>query len=157
MIVPAVQRACHHRSYLYPHLSALYQSQRVLILPLYRRFSDITMASKEKAHDHVKDFLSFVDQSPTPYHAVHNVIHRLEAAGFERVRERENWSSVCEPGGKYYVTRNTSSIVAFAIGERWQPGNPVAAIGAHTDSPCLRVKPVSKRQSEGYLQVGVET
>lgn len=61
------------------------------------------------------------------------------------------------PGGKYLLTRNTTTLVAFAVGEKWRPGGPVAMIGAHTDSPCLRIKPVSKKQSEGFLQVGVET
>lgn len=72
-------------------------------------------------------------------------------------KERDPWSSTLEPGGKYYLTRNTSTIIAFAIGQKWKPGNPIAMVGAHTDSPCLRLKPVSKRQSEGFLQVGVET
>jgi aspartyl aminopeptidase len=55
------------------------------------------------------------------------------------------------------LTRNGSSIVAFAIGKKWKAGNPIGMIGAHTDSPCLRIKPVSKRQSDGFLQVACET
>jgi aspartyl aminopeptidase len=47
--------------------------------------------------------------------------------------------------------------VAFAVGALWKPGNPIGMVGAHTDSPSLRVKPVSKRTANGYLQVGVET
>lgn len=46
--------------------------------------------------------------------------------------------------------------MAFAIGKKWAPGNPIGMIGAHTDSPCLRIKPVSKKTNAGFLQVGVE-
>ena len=104
-----------------------------------------------------EDFLSFVDASPTPFHAVKCVKERLAKAGFQEVKEKESWSSTCKAGGKYYLTRNGSTIVAFAIGKKWKPGNPLAMIGAHTDSPCLRVKPVSKKQADGFLQIGVET
>lgn len=71
-------------------------------------------------------------------------------------QERDPWSSSLRAGGKYYLTRNASTIVAFAVGAQWKPGNPIAMVGAHTDSPCLRVKPVSKRTADGFLQVGVE-
>jgi len=81
----------------------------------------------------------------------------LLKAGFEEIKERDPWQSSCRPGGKYFLTRNRSTIVAFAIGEKWKPGNSIAMIGAHTDSPCLRMKPVSKKQADGFIQVGVET
>ncbi|KAI1766044.1 peptidase [Hypoxylon sp. FL1150] len=102
------------------------------------------------------DFIDFVNASPTPYHAVQSSIQRLAKAGFEPIKERDNWSSL-RPGGKYYMTRNGSTIVAFAIGAKWKPGNPIAMLGAHTDSPCLRIKPVSKKSGVGFMQVGVET
>ncbi|KAJ4292209.1 hypothetical protein N0V88_005840 [Collariella sp. IMI 366227] len=103
------------------------------------------------------EFLDFVNASPTPYHAVASSAALLDAAGFTRIKERDNWASTVQPGGKYYLTRNSSSVVAFAVGAKWEPGNPIGMVGAHTDSPCLRVKPVSKRTTNGYLQVGVET
>ncbi|KAK3939941.1 peptidase M18 [Diplogelasinospora grovesii] len=102
-------------------------------------------------------FLDFVNASPTPYHAVATAASLLEKAGFQNIKERDNWSSTVKPGGKYYLTRNSSSIVAFAVGGQWKPGNPVGMVGAHTDSPCLRIKPVSKKVANGFIQVGVET
>ncbi|EON63282.1 aspartyl aminopeptidase [Coniosporium apollinis CBS 100218] len=113
-------------------------------------------SSKVSLHQ-AEAFLSFVNASPTPFHAVKSAKERLEGAGFKQIKERDAWSSTLQPGGKYYLTRNTSSIVAFAVGKKWKAGNPVGMIGAHTDSPCLRIKPVSKKQNEGFLQVGVET
>jgi len=103
------------------------------------------------------EFVAFVDASPTPYHAVAEAASLFEAAGFTKIKERDSWASTVKPGGKYYLTRNGSSIVAFAVGAKWKPGNPIGMIGAHTDSPCLRVKPASSKTSNGFIQVGVET
>lgn len=111
------------------------------------------MSPPKSAHE----FLDFVNASPTPYHAVATSATLLEKAGFELIKERDNWAHSLRPGGKYYLTRNGSSIVAFAIGGKWRPGNPFAMVGAHTDSPCLRIKPVSRKTNVGFLQVGVET
>lgn len=97
------------------------------------------------------------NRSSLAYHAVQSASERFEKAGFTLIRERDSWAQALRPGGKYYLTRNASTIVAFTIGRKWRPGNPVAIVGAHTDSPCLRIKPVSKKSNVGFLQVGVET
>ncbi|KAF2485796.1 peptidase M18 [Neohortaea acidophila] len=114
-----------------------------------------TMASKASLK-RAEDFVDFLNASPSAFHAVHSAKLRLEKAGFTQIKERDAWSSTLQPGGKYYLTRNASTIIAFAIGAAWKPGNPIAMVGAHTDSPCLRVKPISKHTGDGYMQVGVE-
>ncbi|KAJ5289182.1 Aspartyl aminopeptidase [Penicillium angulare] len=103
-----------------------------------------------------QEFLDYVNASPTPFHAVQSSKDLLAKAGFQEIKEKESWASTCKPGGRYYLTRNTTTLIAFAIGQKWKPGNSIAMIGAHTDSPVLRVKPVSKKQGEGFIQVGVE-
>ncbi|CAK9435668.1 uncharacterized protein LODBEIA_P03950 [Lodderomyces beijingensis] len=115
--------------------------------------TDHTVAIK-----YARDFVDFVNESPTPYHAVDSVKKMLLNEGFQEIVERNNWSKSHQlaKNGKYYVTRNGSSIIAFTVGGKYQNGNGVAIVGAHTDSPCLRIKPISKRTSEGFITVGVE-
>lgn len=111
-----------------------------------------------RALDYAQDFVDFVNASPTPYHAVNTAKGLLKQAGFEELVERNNWDSShsLKKGGKYYVTRNGSSLIAFTVGDKFENGNGIAIVGAHTDSPCLRIKPISKKTAEGFIQVGVE-
>lgn len=83
-----------------------------------------------------KDLIEFLNASPTPWHAVNTMKTRLEAAGFQPLDEREEWS--LQPGQGYYVTRNGSSIVAFRTGTKDVVSSGIRMVGAHTDSPCLR-------------------
>jgi len=101
------------------------------------------------------DLLAYLNASPTPFHAVAESAARLRAAGFAELSEREAWS--LSPGGRYYFTRNASTLVAFALGRKVQPGSRFVVVGAHTDSPCLKLKPINKAlPRSGFLTLGVE-
>ncbi|KAJ3012738.1 hypothetical protein HKX48_006113 [Thoreauomyces humboldtii] len=102
-------------------------------------------------------FIKFVNASPSPFHAVESARKQLLAAGFSEIAERDSWAGKLKRGGKYFFTRNRSAIAAFAVGGKYESGNGFAVVGAHTDSPCLKVKPHSKKEKLGYTQVGVQT
>ncbi len=101
----------------------------------------------------IDTLLEFIRKSPTPFHAVSGTCARLDDAGYVRLEENQSWGSI-KPGN-YYVTRNQSSVVAFRLG-----ADPVEAgfriVGAHTDSPCLRIKPNAVTCNNGYAKLGVE-
>ncbi|MEW5302062.1 MAG: hypothetical protein WDW36_004872 [Sanguina aurantia] len=99
--------------------------------------------------------LDYINNSWTPYHAVDQTSKRLLAAGFQQISERDQWK--IKAGGRYFFTRSLTTIVAFAVGAKFAPGNGFFMVGAHTDSPCLKLKPVSKSTRSGCLMVNVET
>ncbi|MBB5187288.1 aspartyl aminopeptidase [Zhongshania antarctica] len=105
-------------------------------------------------HGFNEDLLRFLDASPTPFHAVETMAIALRAAGFEALDERDEWQ--LKPGGRYFVVRNGSSLVAFSCGESNLLQRGWRMVGAHTDSPNLKVKPTPELHRHGYFQVGVE-
>ncbi len=106
------------------------------------------------AHTHAQDLLDFIDASPSPWHAVATCAQRLEAAGFCRLDEVDRWA--LQTGGKYYVVRGGASIIAFVAGVRPLAEAGFRMIGAHTDSPGLRLKPKPAEHAQGMVRLGVE-
>jgi len=104
--------------------------------------------------DPVIDLLAFIDRSPTPYHAVAESVRRLEAAGYRALGEDEIWD--LGPGDQRYLVRHEGSLIAFQIGAVSPVNGGFRIVGAHTDSPNLRIKPRPEIDVEGYRQLGVE-
>ncbi len=102
----------------------------------------------------VTDLIQFLNESTTPYHAVAVAINRLKHAGFTPLDEADAWQ--VETGGRYFFTRRDASVVAFIMGNTPVENAGMRIVGAHTDSPTLKVKPRPERNNLGYAQVGVE-
>ena len=100
------------------------------------------------------DLLGFIDASPSPWHAVATAITRLNAAGYRALDETDRWS--LQPGGRYYVVRGGASLIAFVIGSQPLTNTGFRIVGAHTDSPALRLKPKPMLASDGLARLGVE-
>jgi aspartyl aminopeptidase len=101
-----------------------------------------------------RELLEFLKDSPTPFHATANLKKTLQEAGFTALEESEIWR--LEEGKSYYVTRNESSIIAFQLAPEDFSATGFAMVGAHTDSPCLRLKPQPLQKNENSLQLGTE-
>lgn len=97
------------------------------------------------SHDTINDLMAFLDASPVNFLAAAEVARRLEAAGFRRLDPTERWE--LKPGGRHYVMKNSSAVMAFVVGRR--PEAPARIVAAHSDSPCFRIKPAPEMWSEG--------
>jgi aspartyl aminopeptidase len=97
--------------------------------------------------------MGFIGASPTPFHACANAAQVLRGAGFRPLHLRDAWA--LEPGAGYYVTANDSSMVAFRAGAD-VAARGMLMVGAHTDSPTLRVKPRPLSSAAGCLRAGIE-
>lgn len=96
--------------------------------------------------------MSFLAASPSPYHAVANAAERLDKAGFRRVEETDAWDGTS--GGKYVL--RGGAVIAWYVPEGAPAHTPFRIVGAHTDSPNLRVKPEPDMGAHGWRQIAVE-
>lgn len=107
-----------------------------------------------QASDYLDDLFSYIDRSPTAYHAVANSAALLRDHGFRQLREVDTWGILAP--GSYYLTRNDASLIAFTLSHSPQTGMPLRMAGAHTDSPGLKIKPNPMQMRHGCVQLGVE-
>lgn len=99
------------------------------------------------------DLLAYIDASPTSFHCCAESMRRLDEAGFSGLEQRDSWE--LESGQGYYVA-SEGALIAFRLGKVSPVEGGFRLIGAHTDSPDLRVKPNPEVQKVGYQQLGVE-
>lgn len=111
-----------------------------------RRRSDVTEFNQ--------GLLAFLDAAPTPFHAVAQARAMLVAAGFTELDETAAWRLPAR--SRHFVVRNDSSLIAFRLGARDVVETGLRMVGAHTDSPCLRLKPNAVVEGAGYIRCGVE-
>ncbi|MDA1370162.1 MAG: M18 family aminopeptidase [Proteobacteria bacterium] len=100
------------------------------------------------------ELLLFLQHSPTPFHAVTNMARMLDESGYQRLDEAGHWK--LKKSARYYVVRNESALIAFNTGTQELLSSGIRLAGAHTDSPCLKIKPNPEIAKLGYLQLGAE-
>ncbi|MER0169270.1 MAG: M18 family aminopeptidase [Nitrosomonas sp.] len=106
------------------------------------------------AKQHAQHLLDFIDQSPSPWHAVATVEAAIQKFQFVRLDETAKWS--LQAGGRYYVVRDDSSIVLFVVGHKAPAESGFKIVGAHTDSPGFRIRPNAATVNDGLARLGVE-
>ncbi len=109
------------------------------------------MTDRRAAHD----LCALIDASPSPYHAVAELARRLADGGFTERTERDRWE--LRPGEAFWVTRDGSTIAAVRVGRRPPADAGFRIVGAHTDSPTFKLRPVAEHAKHGHAMVGVET
>lgn len=106
------------------------------------------------AKQDVQQLLSFIDESPSPWHAVASIEAAIQAFQFVKLDEADIWQ--LQAGGRYYVIRDDSSIVLFVLGHKAPAESGFKIVGAHTDSPGFRIRPNAATESNGMARIGVE-
>lgn len=105
------------------------------------------------ALEHVQELFDFIQQSPSCFHVIENVKKQLTEQGFEELCENKNWQ--IKEGGKYFVTRNLSSVIAFKVPTKNFKCFHIVA--SHSDSPTFKIKDHPEQVVKGkYVQLNTE-
>ena len=105
------------------------------------------------ALEHVQELFDFIQQSPSCFHVIENVKKQLTEQGFEELCENKNWQ--IKEGGKYFVTRNLSSVIAFKVPTKDFKSFHIVA--SHSDSPTFKIKDHPEQMVKGkYVQLNTE-
>ena len=99
----------------------------------------------------IQKLMAFLDASPSVYHAAANIEKELKNAGYTHLSENENWELL--PGGKYYLTRGGSAVIAFRIPEKTPKGFLMSA--SHCDRPTFKLKE-NAEMAGTYTRLAVE-
>ncbi len=101
------------------------------------------------------ELLDFINVSPTAYHAAETVKGYLAKEGFKEIKENEKWN--LDKGGKYYVAKNNSAVIAFEVGSGDIVEDGFRIIGAHTDAPSFKIKPAAEMKADNrYVKLNTE-
>lgn len=102
-----------------------------------------------------QELIDFLYESPTAYHAAYSVKDILDKEGFEEIFEKDSWS--LKKGGKYYLVKNNSAVIAFKVGNGEIEKDGFRLIGAHTDAPGFKIKPNAEMKTEDhYVRLNTE-
>ena len=101
-----------------------------------------------------REVIEFIDECPSTYHVAKNCSEILEENGFERLIPQEKWN--LKKGGKYYVKKSNSTVVAFTLGTDINLKKGFKIFGSHTDSPGFRIKPNPEMVTENILRLNTE-
>ncbi|BAH05119.1 M18 family aminopeptidase [Clostridium kluyveri] len=105
--------------------------------------------------EEAEELIDYIYESPTAFHAVKNAVNLLKKSGFIEIKEENSWN--LKKGGKYFITKNDSALIAFTVGNGEIEKDGFRIIGAHTDSPCFKIKPNADINVENnYIKINTE-
>ena len=101
-----------------------------------------------------REIIEFIDDSPSPYHAVQNSSSILEENGFTKLESTDKWE--LKLGGRYYIKKTNSTVIAFTIPNTLNLKKGIKIFAAHTDSPSIRIKPNPEMLTNNMLRLNTE-